>query len=153
MRDLAQLNINDGGRFVLRQPPSDETFADFEETFGISLPEGLKFLLRVANGGHPELDSVGGASGQYSVNRFYYLAPEDRGPESLWYAAVHWRPILGDRAVPFADDGGGNQFFLDLSDAPPSVKLCLHDEAMRVVLIAPSFEAFIDALDIDPDMI
>lgn len=153
MRDLLELKINDGGRPVLRSPPSGEVIADFEKTLGVLLPESFKLLLKVSNGGHPELDSVGGANGQYSVNRFYHLTKDDRGPESLWYAAAHWRPILGNQAVPFAGDGGGNQFFLDLSDTPPSVKLCLHDRSMEIVPVSPSFEAFIDELDIDPDMI
>jgi hypothetical protein len=65
----------------------------------------------------------------------------------------HWTPTLGKSALPFATDAGGNQFFLELSNKPAAVRLCLHDEAMRIVDIAPSFEAFIDSLETDADMI
>jgi hypothetical protein len=50
-------------------------------------------------------------------------------------------------------DGGGNQFFLDLTTSPPAVKVCVHDENFSIVDIAPSFESFIDGLSLDPDMI
>jgi len=153
MRELSELNINEGGRMVARPAPAEALFEDFESKTGLRIPAELRGLLQFANGGHPELDSVGGSDGQFAVNAFYHLTPEDHGPESLWYAAQHWMPILGKEAVPFAADAGGNQFFLDLTSKPAAVRLCLHDEAMRIVDIAPSFEAFIDALEIDPDMI
>lgn len=153
MRNLAELNINDGGKKSCRPPPTNEDVLQFEKFFGISLPAGLILFLSQSNGGHPELDAVGGPNGQYAVNRFYHLILSDKGTESLWFAMTHWRPILGNQAIPFANTGGGNQFFLDLEDDPPSVKLCLRDEDMRRVQIAPSFETFIDELSIDPDMI
>lgn len=43
--------------------------------------------------------------------------------------------------------------FIDLSDNPASVKLCRHDEGMRLIEVAPTFEVFIDELSLDPDMI
>lgn len=153
MRDVSELNINEGGGPVLRPPPSDELIASFEAETGLPMPMELRSFLRLVNGGHPERDSVGGNGGQFAVGRFYHLSAENYGPESLWYAAKHWRPVLGDKAIPFATDGGGNQFFLDLSETPSSVKLCLHDESMRIIAIAPTFETFIDELDADQDMI
>lgn len=153
MRNISDLNINDGGRLPSRPPASSEVINDFESEFEVELPEHYKSLLRSANGGHPELDSIDGGNGQFAINRFYHLTHEDRSSESLWYATGHWRQILGVKAVPFANDGGGNQFFLDTRDTPASVKLCLHDADMKIVLIADSFEEFIDSLEIDPDMI
>jgi hypothetical protein len=87
------------------------------------------------------------------VDAFYHLTADDRGPESLWYAVEHWKQTLGQAALPFAADAGGNQFFLDLSSKPATVRLCLHDEAMHIVDIATSFEEFINSLEIDPDMV
>lgn len=153
MRELSELNINEGGRPVTRPAPTEALFADFESKTGRQLPAELRGLLQFANGGHPELDSVAGSEGQFVVNAFYHLTPDDHGPESLWYAVQHWTPILGQAALPFADDAGGNQFFLDLSSNPAVVRFCVHDEAMRIVDISASFEAFIDSLEIDPDMI
>jgi len=153
MRNLAELNINEGGKAVERPAPSREDIVEFEQAFGVSLPPGLSFLLQASNGGHPEFDAVGGPDGHYAVNSFYHLIASDKGTESIWYAMTHWRPILGDHAVPFANTGGGDQFFIDLSNNPPSVKLCRHDEGMRLIEVAPSFEVFIDELSFDPDMI
>jgi hypothetical protein len=153
MRNLSELNINEGGKPVARPAPSADLLEAFQSETGLKVPPGLRHLLQYANGGHPELDSVGCAQGQFAVNTFFNLTSNDFGPESLWYAVQHWGSILGKTALSFAEDGGGNQFFLDFSKEPPSVKLCLHDEAMRTLEIAPTFEAFIDSLSIDPDMI
>jgi hypothetical protein len=72
---------------------------------------------------------------------------------SLWNATKVWRSILGKEAFPFAEDGGGNQFFLDLKTTPDSVKVCIHDENFLIVDLAPSFSAFIDALSLDAETI
>jgi hypothetical protein len=153
MRNLAELNINEGGMAVKRPAPSREDIVEFELAFKVSLPPGLSILLQTSNGGHPEFDTIADSDGNVAVNRFYHLTASDKGTESIWYAMTHWRPILGDRAIPFASTGGGDQFFIDLSDNPPSVKLCRHDEGMRLIQLAPTFEAFIDELSSDPDMI
>ena len=152
MRNLEELNINEGGAPPQRAAPAVAAITAFEKKFGLRLPDDLKLLLNFANGGHPELDAVGGAEGQFGVSRFYHLDDHDHGSESLWYATEHWRPILGKDALPFAFDGGNKQFFLDLAVCPPAVKLWVGDE-LRAVDIAPSFEQFIDSLDMDPDMI
>lgn len=153
MRNLTELNINEGGRPVTRSAPTARVLQQFEVEFGRPLPEVLKKILLFANGGHPELNVVEGSAGQYAVNRFYHLNEEDQGTESIWYSIKHWRPILGNSALPFANDGGGNPFFLDMSVDPPSVKVCLHDQNFKIVEIARSLEEFIDRLHIDPDMI
>lgn len=137
----------------MRPSPSSQTIDLFERTYGITIPEDLRDLLATANGGHPELDSVNGAEGEFAIDTFYHLTEDDRGTESLWYAMEHWRPILGDYALPFASDGGGNQFFLDLREGVNEVKICLHDQSMRVQVVANSFAELIDSLAIDPDFI
>ncbi len=68
-------------------------------------------------------------------------------------ATEKWQRILGKDALPFASDGGGNQFILDLKTIPPAVKVCVHDEGFRVVDLAPSFAALVDGLAVDPEMI
>jgi len=157
MRNLSELNINEGGRPVPRPAPNQPVVAAFESHFGLKLPSAYSALLQHANGGHPELDSFkpigtpGAAT--WSVNRFYHLDDERTSPSNLWSTTENWQRILGKSALPFASDAGGNQFFLDLGANPPTVKGCLHDERFRVVDLAPSFEAFIDNLEIDPDMI
>jgi len=153
VRNLSELNINEGGRPVGREAPPKEIIDSFESKTGLKIPQDYQEFLRFSNGGHPELDSVNGAGGQFAVNSFYHLTADARGPESLWYAVEHWRPILGSMAIPFANDGGGNQFFLDLLTQPPRVKMCVHDEGMRIIDISASFSEFIDSLELDPEMI
>lgn len=156
MRSLSELNINEGGKPVVRPAPTKDVIDAFQAHFGFPLPEEYLRLLRYSNGGHPELDSIEpfgrpGAA-RWAVNRFYHLDEDRTSTASLWAAAERWRPELGTDALPFAADGGGNQFFLDFRASPPAVKVCVHDEDFAIVDIAPSLEAFIDALSIDPDM-
>ena len=151
MRDLTELNINEGGEPVRRPPPSDAAIAAFEAELGMPLPDELKILLRFSNGGHPELDTVDGGEGEFAVSRFFHLTEEDRGTESLWYALEEWRPIVGVDYIPFARTGGGDPFMLDVSETPPSVNICLHNEDMDIYEVSPSFEVFIDSLAINPN--
>ncbi len=64
-----------------------------------------------------------------------------------------WRHVLGEGILPFAEDGGGNQFLLDLTRSPAAVKICVHDEHFVILDIAPSFESFIDSLSVDPEYV
>lgn len=157
MRDLSELNINEGGRPVNRSAPSNETVSAFQSQFGLTLPEDYLRLLHYSNGGHPELDSIQPVdrpeAARWAVNRFYHLDEDKTSKTSLWEAMNRWRGILGKEALPFAADGGGNQFFLDLKVSPPAVKVCVHDDNCSIVNVAPSFEIFIDGLSVDPDMI
>jgi hypothetical protein len=157
MRNLTELNINERGRPVGRSAPNETIIKAFESHFGIRLPTDFTALLRHSNGGHPELDSFkpigrpGVAS--WAVNQFYRLDDDKSSSSNLWTATEKWQPILGKNALPFASDAGGSQFFLDLATNPPVVKGCLHDENFQVVDLAPSFEAFINGLESDPEMI
>lgn len=157
MRDLAELNINDGGERVTRLPPSDSVIAEFERECGLKLPGQLLKLLRHSNGGHPELDSYDpdgiDSPNSFGVDKLFHLSDEKDSPYSLWEAIRVWRPYIGDNALPFAEDGGGNIAFLDLSANPAPVRVCWHDENFRTGFLAQSFEMFIDGLTLDPDYI
>ena len=157
MRDLSELNINENGKRVTRPAPSNDVINALQARYGITLPEDYLTLLRQSNGGHPELDSIEPigrpGSARWAVNRFYHLEHEKKSAENLWAAMDEWRPILGNNALPIAADGGGNQFFIDLETPSAAVKVCVHDENFSIVDVAPSFQAFIDGLSADPDMI
>jgi hypothetical protein len=157
MRNLSELNINEGGKRVGRLAPSNEIIDAFQSHFGISLPELYLKLLRHSNGGHPEIDSIESVAkpgtSRWAVNRFYHLDNDTTSVGSLWAATEKWRSILGEKSIPFASDGGGNQFFLDLRTSPAKVKVCVHDQNFAFIDLAHSFESFIDGLSVDPDMI
>jgi hypothetical protein len=155
VRNLSELNINERGKPVGRAAPAQSVIDAIESRFGLKLPADYVALLRYANGGHPEVDSIKPAgrpgAARWAVNRFYHLDDDRDSSSSLWAATETWQRILGKHALQFASDGGGNPFFLDLTKTPPSVKVCVHDEGFRAVDLAPSFEAFIDGLEVDPD--
>lgn len=157
MRDLNELNINEMGRPVSRPAPTEADFAELEATLGRSLPDGYKALLQVANGGHPELNSfvpeAAAPESRWSVDIFYHLSPDKKGPTSVWRALLEYSPVLKPHRLPIGRDEGGNQIVLDFDDSPPSIKVAIHDEEFREIPAAPSVDRFLDLLATDPDMI
>jgi cell wall assembly regulator SMI1 len=157
MRDLHELNINVGGLPVDRPPPSNEEIAEFEQAFDLRFPDELRALLDHANGGHPELDTFvpdgGDEDDAWNVNHFYHLSGDRSDNQSLWQAAATWRPILGERYLPFASDPGGAQVVLDLGADPHPVLIAAPDVNPDPEVVAPSIESLIDRLHLNPDYI
>jgi hypothetical protein len=153
MRDLGELNINGKGNDIKNIVPTPEVVAAFESRYGIKIPSEYLSLLQFSNGGHPELDSYETELGWLSVNRFYSLDTENGSVDNLWVAMEQWRVVLGGMSIPFANDGGGNVYFLNCGVLPPTVNICLHDEGFRKIEISGSFGEFIDGLKENPDFI
>jgi hypothetical protein len=157
MRNLADLNINEGGQVVRRPKPTDKDIAAFERQIGHSLPPEYLQLLRFVNGGHPQLDSFvpkgADEDNKWAVNIFYNLGPDKNDIGGLWKAVEGWQKVLGKLRLPIACDSGGNQIVLNLRKEPATVELCIHDEGFHIVPVADSLEQFLDFLSVDPDMI
>lgn len=155
MRNLAELNVNEYGAAVTRPPPTVEVIRAFEAEFGRPLPEDYLAFLRFCNGGHPELDIFvpkgGSISDAYAVNHFLRLDDDVSAHWSLWHALSIWRPIVGELMLPFAETGTGDPFLLDFGTEPPCVAYCAHDDDFAIYDVAPSFEAFIDGLQLYPE--
>jgi len=157
MRDISELNINEGGRPILRNSPSQNMISEFEDEFGISLPNDYIRFLKESNGGHPELNlftPVGNSDdNHFTIDYFYHLTNDDRESlTSVWRVTRDWQQKLGQGCVPFGRDGGGNQLYLDFS-SNEAIFLCIHDEDFKKIKVAPSFSAFLDLLEEDLDMI
>jgi hypothetical protein len=157
MRDLAEINMNEGGDPVTRKPPTAAQVSRFQTHFGVVLPNEYLEFLRHANGGSPEIDSFRPKGlvedDLWGVNRFYFLNNDREDLEGVWKATEEWRAVLHTNIVAIGDDAGGNQIILLFDKMPPSVELCIHDEGMRMIHVADSFGEFIDMLTEDPDMI
>lgn len=162
MRNLDELNINQGGRPVKRKPAAEPLLIELEAQLGATLPVEYKGLLRFSNGGHPELDTVlvdvKGRELMWNVNTFYYLqrpAYNTNDTENLFWIHSHYKSVLGPRCLAFADNGGGDIFFLDLNAAPAPVKIWLHDSSSNgtVEIVAPTFAWFINSLGLNPEYI
>jgi cell wall assembly regulator SMI1 len=154
MRNLAELNINEGGGPINRPPPTPEVIAAFEHEFNVSLPQEYVELLRHSNGGHPQADIVVEPQGieysNWAVNHFCYLNEDQTGFHSLWRTTREWRQVLPEKLIPIAADGGGNPFVLDTSSAPARVLVFDHED-WELIELAPSFEDFINRLEINPE--
>lgn len=156
MRTISELNINEGGRPVVRKAPSNALVIEFESEFGVKLPIDYVHLLKTVNGGHPELDSFvplgDDPNNRWSVDCFYHLTDDRDDTASIWRATQEWGDHLGTGQIPIAHDGGGNQIFMDLRH-DKCIYLCIHDQRFKIIKVAPSFAEFLGLLDKDPDMI
>ena len=147
MRDLIELNINEGGKPVRRRPPDDEELGDFQAHYEVSLPSDYTDFLKQTNGGHPQLDSFRPTAATedelWSVDDLYHLTPDKGDLGCLWRVTEAWQSAVGKKIVPIANDGGGNQIVLDYSSGEPSIQICIHDEDFRMLYISDSFSGFL----------
>ena len=150
MRNLSELKMRVGRAFECPSP-DQALISEFERHFHATLRAEHVKLLRYFNGGEPALNAIfrpdDDADPVWRINRFYYLDRDRAGLENLWEEIAHGGPILGPMAVPFAENGLGDQFFLDIGTTPASVKIFYPGENAIIFEIAPSFEPFIDRLE------
>lgn len=171
MRDLSELKLNDAGAPVDTPPPTERQLALVEQAVGAKLPAAYVAFLRYSNGGHPQLNTfyvdvpARGYRYQWSINNFFSIASDDLSTEDteevIWrYQHRHER--LPRALLPIADNGMGDEIFLDLTKKGDGrVVLLAHERpawarrglpASDVLLpIAKSFEELIDSLSMDPD--
>jgi hypothetical protein len=90
---------------------------------------------------------------RWEVSRFYHLDGNEDDLEGLWASTREWQSVLSANIVAIGNDGGGNQLLLSFEKDPPTIKLCIHDEGMRVIDVANSFGEFVDMLSEDPEML
>jgi len=159
MRDLTEINVNDGGTPVRLPAPTTAQIAAIENLVGAMLPESYVTFLNFSNGGHPELDTIETNDGQvWAVNRFFHVTAttsDSSDTEDVVWRYHHRWPGARREILPIANDGGDNLFCLDLSrDSNGQIVCYIHDEpGLPLIHIASSFEALIDALVVNPDYI
>jgi hypothetical protein len=153
--DVKRLNINVNGTPSAGFAGSEAIFNDVAVRVGSSLPQEYIDFIREADGGHPEIGCFfvhnSNPANSFCIDWFYSFS--NPGIESIHAALNGWGEIVGGKCLPIARDAGGNQFYLDLREATPSVWLYLHDESGARVLLAETFEKFISGLTVHPDFI
>src|SRR6266516_4875208 len=157
MRDLTELNLNDGGKWLDRPAPTAHQIAVVERLAGAYLPAAYLAFLRFSNGGQPEVDTFTATNGhEWVVNTFFHIA-SDAEISDDWEDVAgryhHRWPGAHRELVPIANDGGDNLFCLDLSErGRGAVVVQVHDEpGFPQVRLADSFEEFVDGLALNPD--
>ncbi|NVZ52348.1 SMI1/KNR4 family protein [Pseudomonas sp. B6002] len=151
--NIAELNINVGGHASLGFNGEESCVRAVEKRLGHSLPQSYLHLIRSANGGHPEVGTFfldTSTDSSVSVDWFYPLGAG--GAESLEKALEDWSEVLGSSMLPFGRDGGGNVFYISLASPSGAVWYYSHEGTERI-LLAESFEAFLQQLIVHPDFI
>ena len=146
MRDLRELGVTSKGSRT-KLPADELLISEFEKRYGLTLPDDFRLFLRsVPDGGSP-LKKIFRMTGEvWGVNRFRGLVRSE-ADAGLLRAMETWTQVLGPKHVPFAGDGCGNEFVLDLNHAPAPVLIVVHEEGCRTVELSPPFGEFIDALE------
>jgi hypothetical protein len=159
MRDLSEININDGsGRRVEKAGPTARQVAQVEELVGARLPTDYLAFLSYSNGGAVEVDAfeveVLGTSHEWNIDRFFHISRDTGTWDSVVHNYMHRWPAAPRAVLPIATDGGGNLVCLDLRGGRHDIVLWAHDEPSWPLLhVADSFGHFIDSLRQNPDYI
>ena len=157
MRDLREINLNDGGAPVGRPAPTADEIAAVEALVGRPLPSDYRELLAFSNGGHPEKDTfpveIQGVPQTWGISRFFRIASDVQSSHNVVFEYGR-RPAGWPREIlPIANDGGGDVIGLDLSgDGRGAVILWIHDSPGNgFIPVAGSLEALIDSLEENPE--
>jgi hypothetical protein len=152
--NVERLNINVGGKRSPGFVGNDKDFEQIDALIGAQLPKDYIIFIKAADGGHPEVGSFfldgDREHNSFSVDWFYTFS--NPNVENIKTAISQWGKLLGRKMLPIARDGGGNQFYLNLTDVVPTVWIYLHDNNERIKL-ADSFVEFLSALTDNPDFI
>jgi len=127
---LERLNLRPRYRNPVLVPKAAD-IRHFEKHFGIVLPTAFIEFLKHCNGGTSN-GRIRLKAGRdvYGINDFYGLGPATEARDdynkgwdygNLWDETHVLRPIIGEKCIPFARDGGGNKFFLDCNSTPAAV--------------------------------
>src|SRR6266566_5264290 len=114
MRNLKELNMNEGGEPVNTPSPTPNQIANIENLVGTKLPPAYIEFLQFSNGGHPELGTFyfdyNGKAEEWGINSFFSISSDFNSIEDVvwnythrWPGAPHMRTLL-----PIAGDGVGN---------------------------------------------
>lgn len=153
--NIERLNININGVPAPSFDGGDAIFSEVGLRVGAVLPASYVHFIMKVDGGHPEVGCFypqeGDPHNLFSVDWFYSFANPD--VENIKTALDGWSVVLGKHAMPIGRDAGGNQIYLALDVAVPSVWIYLHDENGSRVKLANSFEEFLASLMLNPDFI
>ena len=154
--DVARLNINVGGRPSPGFSGDTRDFLEIETLVGGAVPASYVELMRLADGGHPEIGSchpkdATWGRGLFDLDCFYAVVNPD--VENVRDAYARWGKVLGKGALPLGQDGGGNQVYIALSGGAAPVWLHIHDEDGQRFKLSDSLEEIIDSLIPNPDFI
>lgn len=156
MRQLEDLKISGS-----QSPVNKENISWLESKIKYRLPSSYSYFLLKYNGGCPELDTYSNNKGEWAINNFFHLhnnlslAKDSNSTEDiLWNYNHKWKDAKKS-LLPFAKDGGGNLFCLDMEGNEKHPIIFWSHEAPNPdgIIIAEDFEGFINNLHINPDYI
>lgn len=152
MRPLNELGMTDKfGDIVSTPSPTPNQFKKVEMEIGFPLPVNYKTFLEFSNGGYSTLNTFRDKTGfQWVIDRFFEITENIDNTYHVLFKYQHRWSKAPKGIVPFAQDGGGNLFCLDLrKEIPAPIVIWVHDTTGNPIReIAVSFEAFIDSLSI-----
>lgn len=123
---------------------TEEEVQEFENSQGISLPDSYRKHILENNGG-VLLDTY------FEGNGISFFYPIKYGDDTLEECIEDLSDVLPENFLPFAQDSGGNTFCIDLSDGKIYLWLVQEEIEDSIVLLASSFNEFINGLSEDEE--
>ena len=126
------------------RPVSDEEFSKFESGFSRSLPAAFKTHYLKNNGGFPEFNAVKGSRNIFSIDGFLSIKYGALPIERL--ASDMQNPISDGYFLPFANDVGGNIFYMSLLDDDYGCIYLLTADTADKIYVCGSFDEFVSGI-------
>lgn len=155
MRNLAELNLNIGGKPVMRKPPSQKALSLLADLTKMPVEKDyIKFLMQ-SNGGHPQLNAFvpecNSQENVWSVDMFYHVDEDEiEHHHSVFKVLRDWKSQLRKGELPIGCDGGNNQICLGRQG---EIFIIVADGITKRYPVASSFTNFIDLLHEDSEFI
>ena len=126
---------------------------ELEKYCGHSLPENYKRVLNDYNGSSPEAEyfdviNEDGVPGEYRLALFYYLDDNKNSRANIWWLIENYRHLMGQNALPFADDGLQQIYYLKWIDNIPQVWFLeyLDRDIAKTSCVKASFDELLESL-------
>jgi hypothetical protein len=131
-------------------PATDEAIRAIEERVGHALPAPLVKLFREANGGRPVPDTYDDPRVFTDVSECRPAGERRGNVLDTYELMVVAKQAAPRHFVPFANDSGGNLFFVDVTTEDAQVYFLTHDPAFRLHRLGIGLETLWESLvDLD----
>ena len=127
-------------------PIDEDDVRAFERVLGHPLPAGYRRFLLQHNGGKPANDEFEVPGRSPTGVQYFFGLDADHGYDLRWNLDV-MADDLPAGVIPIGTDSGGNIVCLGIAgDRHDQVYFWIHDEAFRLILLATTFDGFVNGL-------
>lgn len=154
MFDFKKLKMKPSHATGFEPPATNIKIAELEKHCRHTLPENYKIILKNYHGGMPEakyfhvIDEETGLLGEMELYNFYLLNNDKSSSTNIWWLIQTYSKYIGNHALPFADDGLQQFYYMKWVNEIPQVWFLAYLDLAEpeTFPVADSFDKLLDSL-------